>query len=146
LLFLLRTALFHYRFGRNAFRFSPFRIWVQVGNLYALRYIPSLPSFASTFIIKRYYIILYYIILYYIILWRWFEYAWPGSGNIKRCDLVGVAVALLEEVCHCGSGLSNPPPSHVGASFRLFAFGTRCRTLSSSSTMPAWTWPCFLPW
>ena len=27
----------------------------------------------------------------------------PGSGNI-RCDLVGVGEALLEEVCHCGSG------------------------------------------
>ena len=24
-----------------------------------------------------------------------------GSGTIKRCGLVGVGVALLEEVCHC---------------------------------------------
>jgi hypothetical protein len=28
-----------------------------------------------------------------------------GSGTIKNCGLVGVGVALLEEVCHCGHGL-----------------------------------------
>ena len=28
----------------------------------------------------------------------------PGSGTIWKCDLVGVGVALLEEVCHCGVG------------------------------------------
>jgi hypothetical protein len=28
----------------------------------------------------------------------------PGSGT-NRCGLVGVGVALLEEVCHCGGGL-----------------------------------------
>jgi hypothetical protein len=28
----------------------------------------------------------------------------PGSGTIRRCDLVGVGVALLEEVCHCVGG------------------------------------------
>ena len=26
----------------------------------------------------------------------------PGSGTIRWCGLVGVGVALLEEVCHCG--------------------------------------------
>ena len=25
----------------------------------------------------------------------------PVSGTIRRCGLVGVDVALLEEVCHC---------------------------------------------
>ena len=29
----------------------------------------------------------------------------PGSGTIRRCGLVGVGVALLEEVCHCGGRL-----------------------------------------
>jgi len=29
----------------------------------------------------------------------------PGSGTIRKCVLVGRAVALLEEVCHCGCGL-----------------------------------------
>ena len=29
----------------------------------------------------------------------------PGSGTIRRCGLVGVGVALLEEVDRCGSGL-----------------------------------------
>ena len=28
-----------------------------------------------------------------------------GSGTISRCGFVGVSVALLEEVCHCGGGL-----------------------------------------
>ena len=26
-------------------------------------------------------------------------------GTDRRCGLVGVGVALLEEVCHCGHGL-----------------------------------------
>jgi hypothetical protein len=26
----------------------------------------------------------------------------PQNGTIRRCDLVGVGVALLGEVCHCG--------------------------------------------
>ena len=29
----------------------------------------------------------------------------PGSGTIRRRGLVGVGVALLEEVCHFGGGL-----------------------------------------
>jgi hypothetical protein len=28
----------------------------------------------------------------------------PGSGTIRRCGLVEVGVALLEDVCHCGGG------------------------------------------
>lgn len=32
--------------------------------------------------------------------------AWPmGTGTIRCCSLVGVDVFLLEEVCHCTSGL-----------------------------------------
>jgi hypothetical protein len=27
-----------------------------------------------------------------------------GSGTIRRCGLLGVGVALLEEVCHCRGG------------------------------------------
>jgi hypothetical protein len=27
------------------------------------------------------------------------------SGTIRRCGLVGVGVALLEEACHCGHEL-----------------------------------------
>ena len=37
-----------------------------------------------------------------------FECLALGSGTIRRCGLVGVGVALLEEVHHCGGGLSNP--------------------------------------
>jgi len=29
----------------------------------------------------------------------------PGTGTVRRCGLVGVGVALLEEVCHCGGGI-----------------------------------------
>jgi hypothetical protein len=29
----------------------------------------------------------------------------PGSGTIRRCYLLGLGVALLEEVCHCQGGL-----------------------------------------
>jgi hypothetical protein len=29
----------------------------------------------------------------------------PGNGTNRRCDLVGVDVAFLEEVCHSGGGL-----------------------------------------
>ena len=29
----------------------------------------------------------------------------PGHGTIRRCGLVEVGVAFLEEVCHCGSRL-----------------------------------------
>ena len=28
-----------------------------------------------------------------------------GSGAIRRCGFVGVGMALLEEVCHCGGRL-----------------------------------------
>ena len=28
-----------------------------------------------------------------------------GSGTIWRCGLVGVGVALMGEICHCGRGL-----------------------------------------
>ena len=31
-----------------------------------------------------------------------------GNGTSQRCGLVGVSVALLEEVCHCGLGLEVP--------------------------------------
>jgi hypothetical protein len=56
----------------------------------------------------------------------WFEQVWPhrfmclnvwllGSGTIRRCGLVGVGVALLEEVCHCRGGFevsyAQVPPS-----------------------------------
>jgi hypothetical protein len=40
----------------------------------------------------------------------------PENGTIRRCGLVGVDVALLEEVCHCGGGLCPGYPSlcHCG--------------------------------
>ena len=27
-----------------------------------------------------------------------------GSGTIRRCDLIGVGMALLEKICPCGVG------------------------------------------
>jgi hypothetical protein len=59
-------------------------------------------------------------------LW-WFEYALPmGSGNIRRCGLVGGGVALLEEV--------DFEISHIRLSLArdsLAVVWPRCRTLSS---------------
>jgi hypothetical protein len=66
----------------------------------------------------------------------------PGSGTIRRCGLVEEGMALLEEVCHCGGGLIDPPPSCLDASLLLLDFGTRCGILNYSYTMPAWTLPC----
>jgi hypothetical protein len=34
--------------------------------------------------------------------WSSHSCAWPiGSGTVKRCSLVEVGMALLEEVCYC---------------------------------------------
>jgi hypothetical protein len=66
---------------------------------------------------------------------------------IRRCGLVGVGVALLEEVCHCGGDLWDAPSSFLeDRSLLLFALRTRCRTLSSFSAIPAWMLPCFPLW
>jgi hypothetical protein len=64
----------------------------------------------------------------------------PWSNNLTY-GVVGGKVALLEEVCHCGHGQWNPPPNHMWASL-LVVNRWRCRTLSFSYTMPAWTLPC----
>jgi hypothetical protein len=29
----------------------------------------------------------------------------PVSDTIRRCGLIEISLALLEEVCHCGCGL-----------------------------------------
>ena len=82
---------------------------------------------------------------------------WPtGSGMVRRCGLVRVGVALLEEVHHCEGGLeilcSNSTQCRRTSSWlpteerRLAAFISRCRTLSSfSRTMSACRLPCFPP-
>jgi hypothetical protein len=60
------------------------------------------------------------------------------SSTIRRCGFVEVGVALLETVCHCGGGLWDPLPSCLRMlNLLLFAFQTRQRTLSFSSTMLA---------
>jgi hypothetical protein len=51
-------------------------------------------------------------------------------------------VALLEEVCHCGSGLWET--ILLAAWKTVFSYWpSKCRPLSSSCTMPAWMLPCF---
>ena len=63
-----------------------------------------------------------------------------GSGTIKKYGFVGVSVALLKEVWHCGGGWAVKFPVHrirpiVSVNFLLPA---RCRSLSYfSSTMSA---------
>ena len=63
----------------------------------------------------------------------------PRCGNISRCGLAGGSG-------HCGVRLWDPPPACLKDNALLFAFSTRCRTLSSSSALPAWTLPSFLLW
>lgn len=54
----------------------------------------------------------------------------PGSGAIRMYSLVGRNVSLLVfETLHS--------PSFLETSLHLFAFTIRCRTLSTSSAMPA---------
>ena len=65
-----------------------------------------------------------------------------------KSGLVGVGVALWEEVCHCWVvfevSYTQARPSvalYLPATWRA-----RCRTPSYlSSTMFAWTWSCFPP-
>ena len=79
-------------------------------------------------------------------LW-WTKYVWHREGTIRRCIPVGGDGVLLVEVCNCGDGLKDTPLTCVKEYLSiLFAFGTRCRTFSSSSTMSVWILPCFLPW
>ena len=66
---------------------------------------------------------------------------WPlESGTIRRCGLVKGSMSLWRW------GLrSLICPSHAQWHSLLAALGSRCRTLSISSTVPAWMLPCFLP-
>lgn len=76
---------------------------------------------------------------------------WPiGSGTIRNCSLVGVAVAMLKEVCDCrvwwafrSQMCSRYLPCGTEAPFA--SFWSKCRTHSFFSTMCACTLPCFLP-
>ena len=63
-------------------------------------------------------------------------------SGLFRCGLVGesVTVGVGFEVSYAQS-----LPS-VNSSLFLAALRTRCRTLSSSTTMSACTLPCFQPW
>lgn len=81
---------------------------------------------------------------------------WPSlrsctSVVVWLCLANGVAllggVGLLEELCHCGSGIWDPPPSCLETSLLQATFISRCRILSaSSSTMSTCLLPCFLLW
>jgi hypothetical protein len=89
-----------------------------------------------------------------------FEYACPmESGTVRKYDLAGIGLALLEEVCHHVGGLLGLQVFKIclgwtRASFGLPAeegillpgFRSRCRTLGSSSTISAYMMSCFLPW
>ena len=72
-------------------------------------------------------------------------------GTIGSCGLVGVGVALLEEVCHWGWALGFQKPKPGALSLSLLSASpavcqSRCRHLSYlSSTRSACILPCFLP-
>jgi hypothetical protein len=62
----------------------------------------------------------------------------PRSGTIRRCGLVGVVVALLEEVCHELRSLSCSSQAECSSLSLSSACGSRYRPLSSfASTMSA---------
>jgi hypothetical protein len=62
--------------------------------------------------------------LFLLITFWWLEYAPQGVALLGRFGLVGVGIALLEEVCHCwgGGGFWDPPSSQVGTSLLLVSF------------------------
>ena len=99
----------------------------------------------------------------------WFECWAIESGTIRRCGLIGEGcgfvggcVSLCRQAFRapmlrlCPVWKRDPPPGFLRkpvsswlpkkASLLLAAFGSRYRTLDSSSTMSAWVLPCFLQW
>jgi hypothetical protein len=77
--------------------------------------------------------------------------AWPiERDTVRSYGLVGVDVALLEKVCHCGGslwGLLCWSYAQASVTQSSDAFRSRGRTFSSfSSTISAWMLPCFPPW
>jgi hypothetical protein len=93
----------------------------------------------------------------------WFESEWPPQTHIFEClvirersylrsirrnDLDGIDMALLEEVCHWWQALrfQKLKPGPVSLSSSVVS-RSGCRTLSSfNSTMTACLPPCSLPW
>ena len=69
--------------------------------------------------------------------------AWPiGSGTTMKYGLIGVGVAFLEEVCHCGVrlwGLRCSGYGHCGTQSPPTACWSTCRTLAPppASSLPA---------
>jgi hypothetical protein len=61
----------------------------------------------------------------------------PVSASIRRCGLVGVGVALLDKLFHCRGGIWDSLPSCLEKSLPMESFRSRCRIISSSSTMSA---------
>jgi hypothetical protein len=70
-----------------------------------------------------------------------------GSATVRRCSLIKVDMALLEEVCHWGWALRFQmlKPGSVTLSLPA-ACGSRCRTLSYFSSASAYMPLCFPPW
>ena len=81
----------------------------------------------------------------YVVVWK--EMVPKGSGTIRRCGLVGVGMALLEEVCYWGGrpwGLLFLRDAQCHSSFPV-ACGSRCRILSYFSTSMSVSMS-ILPW
>jgi hypothetical protein len=80
----------------------------------------------------------------------WFEYAWPiESGTIRRCDLVRIGVASLEEVCHYVGRLKGLLVFKVQPVWKTVSFwlpSDQDVELSAlSSSLSAYMLPCFPP-
>jgi hypothetical protein len=75
----------------------------------------------------------------------WFEYTWPiVDDTVRKCNLVRESVTLWRWALEVSSYAQAPPSAEESFLIAVYrcqsspvAFGTRCRTLSSSSIMPA---------
>ena len=62
--------------------------------------------------------------------------AWSiGSGTVRRCGLVGVGVALLEEMCLGRRG--------VTLLEWVWLVGGRCGLVGVCVALLEWVWPCW---
>jgi hypothetical protein len=83
--------------------------WLTIGKIFLLiRYDVTLPCFQIPLQVQ----IQIIIILFPFDICGSLSMHGPESGTIRRCSLIGIAMALIEEVCHFWSGQWTPPPNH----------------------------------
>ena len=66
----------------------------------------------------------------------------PGTGTIKRYDIVRVGVAFSEEVCHYGRGLKTLQLAGRKLVFPCLPLDKDVALSNSSNPISAWMLPC----